>query len=409
MSQRNFNNSTTIGTLSAPAASSATTLTVSSFSGYPAVPFTITVDRNTATEEICLVTAAVAGTLTVTRGFDGTAAQAHSAGAAVEHTAGAIEYTEANAHVNATADVHGVTGVLVGAEGSQSLFDKTLVSAVSQADVTAGDAVVAYVPPGAEVRKLFRGVDSAGSDVITVDSSGNLSGQAVTDTGKRVARNWGIFTGNTLPSSGVQLGDTCFSATLNCSLIWSKQEANLGWHQATLAVCTAANPTATAFQAAVTATGLNFLHAGFQVFDGTKDRLYVADTLTTLALVGGKPTARVTTAWTPGAGWTVANQYLKSVGNGMAMCYAEFTKTGSALTVVGDGNIGNAIVATLPAGWAPTDTSYTVSGATGRLCNYALNTTGTVQLLALVPGQDLAVGGVISVGGVYALANPVGV
>jgi hypothetical protein len=45
--------------------------------------------------------------------------------------------------VNATTGVHGTTGSLVGAQGSQTIFDKTLVSPVLQADATAGDAVVA--------------------------------------------------------------------------------------------------------------------------------------------------------------------------------------------------------------------------------------------------------------------------
>jgi len=175
MSVRNFNNVTTIGTLVAPVAASATSISVQNFNQAPPVPFTATIDRNLATEEIILVTAQSGGALTVIRGYDGTAAQSHSAGSAIEHTAGAIEYTEANGHVNASVGVHGTTGDLVGSEGEQTLFDKTLVSPLCEADVAGGDAVVAYIPAGAEVRNLFRGIGSDGLDKIVIDSSGKIT------------------------------------------------------------------------------------------------------------------------------------------------------------------------------------------------------------------------------------------
>lgn len=210
MSLRHFNNVTTIGALSAPVASSATTFTVTGFTGSPAVPFTVTVDRNTATEEVCLVTAVAGSTLTVTRGYDGTAGIAHTAGAAVEHTAGAIEYNEANAHVNATSAVHGVTGALVGAQGAQSIFDKTLVSPVVQADVTVGDAVVAYDPTG--VRNLFRGVDSTGTDVITVDHAGKVNAPALDVAGASA-----LHGAVTMSGTSAHTGAATFTGAVNAN------------------------------------------------------------------------------------------------------------------------------------------------------------------------------------------------
>lgn len=184
MSLRNFNNITTIGTLTGPLAGSATSAAVNNFNNAPTAPFTITIDRNQPTEEICLVTGVAGSTLTLTRGYDGTAAQAHSAGATIEHTAGAIEYSEANAHVNATANVHGTTGALVGAEGSQTIMDKTFVSPVCEADATLGDALVASVPAGAPTRNLMRGIGTDGNDKIVVDKNGAIvaAGQNVTAT-----------------------------------------------------------------------------------------------------------------------------------------------------------------------------------------------------------------------------------
>lgn len=183
MTARNYNNVTTLGTLSAPASPTATTFTTTSFTQYPAVPFTATISRNQPDEEVVLVTSASTGTLTVTRGYDGTVGQTHAAGATVEHTAVALDYTEANTHVNATAGVHGVTGSVVGTQGSQTLLTKTLTSPLCNADVTLGDAVVAAVPSGAGTRNLFRGIGTDGNNKITVDASGNINAASIGVTG----------------------------------------------------------------------------------------------------------------------------------------------------------------------------------------------------------------------------------
>ena len=77
----------------------------------PAVPFVAIIERGTDLEEAVLVTAKASdrSSLTVTRAFDSTVAVDHSAWALIEHGVTAIEFKEANTHVNAVADVHGVT------------------------------------------------------------------------------------------------------------------------------------------------------------------------------------------------------------------------------------------------------------------------------------------------------------
>lgn len=181
--ERHYNNTTTVGTLTAPATSGDLSFQVTGFAGFPALPFTITVDRNTVAEEICLVTATGSGTLTVTRGYNQTAATSHVAGATVEHTAIALDFQEANQHITASENIHGTSGELVGTEGAQTLLDKELVSGVHTADLVDGDAIVAQIPTGAEVRNLFRGVDSSGDDVIVVDSLGRVTTPRVYSTG----------------------------------------------------------------------------------------------------------------------------------------------------------------------------------------------------------------------------------
>lgn len=99
-----------------------TSITVDSASGFPTqFPYTIIIDPDTPTEEVCDVTAAVGNVLTLDRGVDSTTAVAHGAGAVVYHGTSARDFREANEHVNATEDVHGATGHLVDTDSVQSI------------------------------------------------------------------------------------------------------------------------------------------------------------------------------------------------------------------------------------------------------------------------------------------------
>lgn len=129
MSVRNFANAPAT-TLDTGCTATDTTMVVSQDPGFPTPPFTIIVDYGEPTEEGCLCTGKSGTTLTVTRGFDGTTAFAHTANAGVYHGVLAIDPREANLHVNATSDVHGVSGDLVGTTNTQTLSNKTLTSPV---------------------------------------------------------------------------------------------------------------------------------------------------------------------------------------------------------------------------------------------------------------------------------------
>lgn len=108
--------------------------------GYPTgatAPFVVVVDRGTALEEKILVTSRSSDTFTgLTRGYDGTSAQAHSAQAVVEHVLDAATVTEVNAHVNTVArDDH---TQYIKTDGTRAF---TGVSAI--ANVTPGSSAVA--------------------------------------------------------------------------------------------------------------------------------------------------------------------------------------------------------------------------------------------------------------------------
>lgn len=158
MSARNYINGAPLLTLTVAVNTTDVTLEVSSTAGFPAAPFTIALERGTTNEEVVLCTAKNANTFTVTRGWDGTTGKSHSIGAAIEHTTAAIDYVEANDHVNDTSgDVHpqyilksefGAKGRIlvgtgvgtfddlpVGADGKMLVADSGQATGVSWADV----------------------------------------------------------------------------------------------------------------------------------------------------------------------------------------------------------------------------------------------------------------------------------
>ncbi len=122
MAVRNYSNTAPPVALTVAVNTTATTLTVASTAGYPAAPFLLGLERGTPNEELALCTATTATTFTVQRGYDNTTAKAHALAASVEHTVGALEYREANVHVNTP---HNIGNALPapGAPGASAVGD----------------------------------------------------------------------------------------------------------------------------------------------------------------------------------------------------------------------------------------------------------------------------------------------
>lgn len=129
--------STTAGqmTLQADIAAGSTSIQVDSTAGLPVTfPYTLILDYGAAAEEVVDVTAAAGTTLTVTRGVDGTVAQAHTTGASIRHGITARDLRESREHEAATA-AHGVAEV-VGATETQTLDNKTFQPSADHAPLT---------------------------------------------------------------------------------------------------------------------------------------------------------------------------------------------------------------------------------------------------------------------------------
>ena len=147
MATRNFSSSAAQTSLSAGISSANTSIQVASTTGFPAAPFILALDAGASAQELVLVTNVAGTTLTVTRGYDSTVATTHDAGATVVHSHGAIDFREANTHVNATTNVHGITGSAVGTTDTQTLTNKTLDAPVATGSLTGlGGAWTAWTP-----------------------------------------------------------------------------------------------------------------------------------------------------------------------------------------------------------------------------------------------------------------------
>lgn len=115
-------------TLSASCTNSATSIQVTATTGFPAVEFILALDYGGAAQELVKVTNVAGTTLTVTRGFDSTTAQAHSLGAAVQHVHSADDFRLSRTHEGASTGIHGATGAVVGTTDAQALSNKDLSS-----------------------------------------------------------------------------------------------------------------------------------------------------------------------------------------------------------------------------------------------------------------------------------------
>ena len=96
MPTRYYSNAAVGTSLSAGVDNVTTSIPLQALTGYPTqFPYLITIDKKVLNKgEVCLVTAASGTTLTVIRGYDGTAAVAHDPGAEVSHDHSAIDYRE---------------------------------------------------------------------------------------------------------------------------------------------------------------------------------------------------------------------------------------------------------------------------------------------------------------------------
>lgn len=131
MTERKYSATAVASTLTLGISSGTTTIPVASVTGWPTTyPYTVILDEDQATEEVIEISSASGLNLTASRGVDGTSAQAHALGASARHGFSARDFREAQQHIAASTDVHGISGggSVVGTNTTQTLTNKTLTS-----------------------------------------------------------------------------------------------------------------------------------------------------------------------------------------------------------------------------------------------------------------------------------------
>lgn len=239
MSRRSYAGAAAPTTLASPITTTSTTATLTTAVGYPdgsLGPFALVLDRGTATEEKVLVASRSGTSLTFAqRGYDGTLAQNHSAGATVEHISTAIDHDEANEHVNATTGIHGLpTGDgPVGKDAAQTLRNKAIESStgdfttlrrggVDVVDLSATQTLVNKTLANPTLSGTTQAgtvnadaVNAGGKAVATKDGSETLTNKTLTNpTLNNPTVNGGTIDAATLKRGGVEVADLSTAQTL---------------------------------------------------------------------------------------------------------------------------------------------------------------------------------------------------
>jgi hypothetical protein len=149
MPARKYSSTAEAKTLSSAINNSVTSMTLNSVTTLPGTyPYTLVIGPDTAYEEIVTVTASGGGNvLTITRGQDGTSAQAHSAAVPVRHMITARDLQEPQDHINATSGVHAHLATLAAPTftGTVVLPSTTSIGNVSSTEISYVDGVTSAI------------------------------------------------------------------------------------------------------------------------------------------------------------------------------------------------------------------------------------------------------------------------
>jgi hypothetical protein len=240
MPARQYRSTVEAKTLNQTITNSSTTIVLNSVTTLPTTyPYTLVLNPDTLTEEIVTVTASAGGnSLTVTRGQDGTTAQAHNLGAAVRHMITARDLQEPQDHIN-NGGYHIIVCTSSTRPGSpvdgQHIYetntDKTLSwDGTAWNPVSGAAAYQAGAPSNPSVGSLWVDSDETASQLNTNDFLLKSDASASTGYVSKVG-------GDTVVASGAAVKPLILKGA-------SSQTANLQeWQDSTGAVVASVSPT----------------------------------------------------------------------------------------------------------------------------------------------------------------------
>jgi hypothetical protein len=312
MTTRNYSSRSQQTTLTGAVTSGTTSVTVVSGTallGGVTIPagttFTLVIDPDTAIEEIVDATAVSTNTFTITRAIDGSSAQAHSAGAVVRHMAIGRDYREANAHVEASTGVHGISNSssVVGTIDTQTLTNKTLTSptitnpTISGTNVDASIVFEGATPDAFETTLTV--VDPTQDNTITMP---NTTGTVVIATAVQTLTNK-TLTSPTISGSPVITGLS--SAGMSASSATPKDYVDSILGSATSAATSAASA-ATSAASAATSAGSSETSAIASASSATASATSATAAATSATSAAASATAAATSATSAAASATTA-------------------------------------------------------------------------------------------------------
>lgn len=377
-----------------------TTIVVDTTSGLPgSTPFVLILDYGLAGEEVVDVTAVAGANLTVTRGRDGTVAQAHPFGAKIRHGMTARDLRESREHEVATA-AHGV-GTVVGTTETQTLEGKTFQPSTDTKAVTF-KARAGSTNPHTEVRDSSNGLVArwyensvefiSGATIYLLHRFGGGPGLFKSISEYRVGADIHAIVGNVVSATTAK-----FLRLMNGASELFSVDA-LGVVRSAGAIITG---TLSTTGAATVGGGLSVTGNTASTTSSTTGNATVGGNLAVTGTISGTPsddTGWANAGFTAATGFSFTGQTTRR-RNGMVAVQLNFTRTGATIAA---GDIANVTVCDIPAGFIPSQSNgHLGGGPSGPSFNAYASVGGSIIMTTL--DQDLANGAAFSVLGMWML------
>jgi hypothetical protein len=180
MARRQYYGAATPTTITSSITTSSSSVAIAAYTGWPTGSFSLVIDPGLSSEEKILATSRTTGTITfTTRGYDGTTASAHNAGAVIYPVPTAIDFDEANA----VTTKYSATGDLTYASAANTPATLAIGATNNQL------AVIGGVPAWIASPDVPKSTVTAKGDIITATASGTPSNLAVGSDGQMLVAN----------------------------------------------------------------------------------------------------------------------------------------------------------------------------------------------------------------------------